>query len=152
MANVKISELTAKAATLETSDRLPIADYNGTSYTTKYVTGQEVKDLSVIMGVNSDITTSSYLTTSHQDAVTGIDATSGAVTLTIRTNANTAIDIGRQFVFYAKNVTNTITIAAEGGVTLLAAGTRVKLTEQYAVCSLMKIATNTWLLTGNLTA
>jgi hypothetical protein len=42
MADSKISALTAKGAKLEVTDRLPIADFNGTSYDTKYVTGEQI--------------------------------------------------------------------------------------------------------------
>lgn len=42
MADAKISALTAKGATLENNDRIPIADFNGTSYDTKYVTGANI--------------------------------------------------------------------------------------------------------------
>jgi hypothetical protein len=42
MADVKISALTAKGAKLETTDLIPIADYNGSSYDTKYVTGEQI--------------------------------------------------------------------------------------------------------------
>lgn len=42
MADAKISALTAKGAILEKNDRLPIADFNGSTYDTKYVTGEEI--------------------------------------------------------------------------------------------------------------
>ena len=42
MADAKISALTAKGAILESNDRIPIADYNGSSYDTKYVTGEQI--------------------------------------------------------------------------------------------------------------
>jgi hypothetical protein len=45
MADVKISQLTAKAAKVESTDRIPIADYNGTTYDTKYVTGAEINEV-----------------------------------------------------------------------------------------------------------
>jgi hypothetical protein len=59
MANVKISQLTAKAAKVESTDRIPIADYNGTTYDTKYVTGAEINevllDTSPQLGGNLDV-------------------------------------------------------------------------------------------------
>jgi hypothetical protein len=42
MANVKISQLTAKGAHVEATDRIPIADYNGSTYDSKYITGAEL--------------------------------------------------------------------------------------------------------------
>jgi len=47
MADVKISQLTAKAAKVESTDRIPIADFNGTTYDTKYVTGAQINELSL---------------------------------------------------------------------------------------------------------
>ena len=59
MADVKISQLTAKAAKVESTDRIPIADYNGTTYDTKYVTGSEINevklDTSPQLGGNLDV-------------------------------------------------------------------------------------------------
>jgi hypothetical protein len=42
MANVKISQLTAKGAHVETTDRIAIADFNGTTYDSKYITGAQL--------------------------------------------------------------------------------------------------------------
>ena len=47
MADIKISQLTAKAAKVESTDRIPIADFNGTTYDTKYVTGSEINEVSL---------------------------------------------------------------------------------------------------------
>jgi hypothetical protein len=47
MADVKISQLTAKAAKVESTDRIPIADFNGTTYDTKYVTGAQINEVSL---------------------------------------------------------------------------------------------------------
>jgi hypothetical protein len=47
MADIKISQLTAKAAKVESNDRIPIADFNGTTYDTKYVTGAQINELSL---------------------------------------------------------------------------------------------------------
>jgi hypothetical protein len=61
MADVKISQLTAKAAKVESTDRIPIADYNGSTYDTKYVTGAEINEVSLDtspqLGGNLDVNT-----------------------------------------------------------------------------------------------
>lgn len=44
MANIKISELTPKGANLASTDLLEISEYNGSGYTTKSITGQEIID------------------------------------------------------------------------------------------------------------
>lgn len=44
MANIKISQLTPKGANLGASDLLEISEFNGSGYTTKSITGQEIID------------------------------------------------------------------------------------------------------------
>lgn len=44
MANIKISELTPKGVNLASTDLLEISEYNGSGYTTKSITGQEIID------------------------------------------------------------------------------------------------------------
>jgi hypothetical protein len=73
MANVKISQLTAKAAKVESTDRIPIADYNGTTYDTKYVTGAEINELkldtSPQLGGNLDVNGHTITSDSDQDVI-----------------------------------------------------------------------------------
>ena len=150
MANLKISDATAKGATLEVTDRLAIADYNGTTYDTKYVTGQEVKDLSTLVALGSTVTATRDLLESDRDKIIPIDTYSGAVSININTNATNAITIGAQVMFYVLDATNSVTITATGGVALLAQGSKVELNGLYACCTLVKIATDSWVLAGNL--
>jgi hypothetical protein len=150
MANVKISALTAKAATLETTDRLAIADYNGTTYDSKYVTGQEVKDLSTLVGIGTTITATRDILEADRDKIFGVDTSGGAVSININTNAVNAISIGAQMMFYVLDATNPVTITAAGGIGLLAEGSKVTLNGLYACCTLVKIATDSWVLAGNL--
>jgi len=44
MANIKISQLTPKGANLDSNDLLEISEFNGSGYTTKSITGQEIID------------------------------------------------------------------------------------------------------------
>jgi hypothetical protein len=150
MANVKISALTAKAATLEVTDRVAIADYNGTTYDTKYVTGQEVKDLSTLVTLGSTITATRDILESDRDKIIPIDTYSGAVNININTNATNAITIGAQMMFYVLDDTNAVTVTATGGVALLAQGSKVTANGLYACFTLIKIATDSWVLAGNL--
>lgn len=56
MATKKISEFTAKAANLETTDLLLISDYNGSTYDSKYVTGAEVLQEVIQVAVSDETT------------------------------------------------------------------------------------------------
>lgn len=72
-------------------------------------------------------------------------------TLTIPPNSSVAFPIGTQVVIGQLGAGQT-TIAAGAGVTLRSQGSKLKLTGQYAVASCIKIATDTWLVAGNLSA
>jgi len=68
MANVKISELSAKGANLEDDDLLIISDYNGTTYDTKKITGLQIKNSISVTESSitlSDVTTNNVSTTKH---------------------------------------------------------------------------------------
>lgn len=74
-----------------------------------------------------------------------------AITLTVPTNATAAIAIGSQILLYQGGA-GQVTISAAGGVTIRSNGTKLKLTGQYAVAGLIKIATDEWVAFGNLSA
>ena len=69
----------------------------------------------------------------------------------IELNSVNNISVGSQFTFYVSNASNGASILAQSGVTLLSEGSKTTLNGLYSVCSLVKLATDTWLLTGNLT-
>lgn len=76
-----------------------------------------------------------------------------AITFTIPPNSSVAFGIGTQINIMQLNATlGVVTITAGAGVTLRSAGTKVKTNGQYAVATCVKIATDTWVLVGNLTA
>lgn len=72
------------------------------------------------------------------------------ITLTIPTNS-TAFPIGTQIIIYQGGA-GQVTISPAATVTLRSQGSKTKLTGQYAVASLVKIATNEWILAGNTAA
>jgi len=95
MADVKISQLTAKAAKVESTDRIPIADYNGTTYDTKYVTGSEINEVSLDtspqLGGNLDINTYSIVSTSNSN----INITpNGTGNLVLSSDFNSSVFVG----------------------------------------------------------
>ena len=74
-----------------------------------------------------------------------------SITLTIPTNATVAFDVGT-VVNVVQLGAGQVTIAGAGGVTVNSEGSKLKLKGQYAVASLLKTATNTWVALGNLSA
>jgi hypothetical protein len=76
---------------------------------------------------------------------------SSAITLTVPPNSSVAFEIGDQ-VNLLQLGAGQVTVAAGSGVTLRSEGSKVKLTGQYALATLVKIATDEWVLVGNLTS
>jgi hypothetical protein len=74
-----------------------------------------------------------------------------AISFTIPPNSSVAFGIGTQINVMQLN-TGQVTITAGAGVTLRSAGSRVKTNGQFAVATCVKIATDTWVLVGNLSA
>lgn len=74
----------------------------------------------------------------------------GANTLTVPPNSAVAFPVGTQVTIgqYGAGLT---TIAAGAGVSLRAYNGNLKLAGQYAVCALIKRATDEWYVAGNLT-
>lgn len=74
-----------------------------------------------------------------------------AVNLTIPLNSSIAFPTGTRLDF-AQLGAGQITVVATGGVTLRSSGSKTKLTGQYSAASLIKLATDTWLLVGDIAA
>lgn len=74
-----------------------------------------------------------------------------AITLTVPPNSSVAFETGDQ-VNLLQLGAGQVTVAAGSGVTLRAQGTKVKLNGQYAIATLVKIASDEWVLVGNTTA
>lgn len=74
-----------------------------------------------------------------------------AIALTIPPNSSVAYGIGTQINIMQLGA-GTVTITAGAGVTLRSAGSKLKTDAQYAVATCCKIATDTWVVVGNLKA
>ena len=72
-------------------------------------------------------------------------------TITIPANATTAFAIGDQLNFL-NLATGTATFVAGGTAVIRSAGAKLKLTTQYAVCTVLKIDTDAWVMVGNVSA
>lgn len=73
-----------------------------------------------------------------------------AITLTIPTNATVAFPTGTQIILYQAGA-GQVTIGG-AGVTIRSNGSKLKLTGQYAIASIIKIGTDEWIAAGNLSA
>lgn len=74
-----------------------------------------------------------------------------AQTVTIPANASVAFAIGDQINFMNLS-TGTATFVAGGTAVIRSAGSKLKLTTQYAVCTVLKIDTDAWVMVGNVSA
>jgi len=74
-----------------------------------------------------------------------------AIALTIPPNSSVAYGIGTQINIMQLGA-GQVTITAGAGVTLRSAGSKLKTSAQYAVATCAKIATDTWVVVGNLSA
>ncbi len=94
--------------------------------------------------------TSSY-TLVLSDATNMVEMeSSSATTVTVPTNSSVAFPIGTTVDIFQKG-TGQVTVAASGGVTIYATP-GLKLRTQYSGATLIKRDTNTWILTGDLSA
>jgi hypothetical protein len=145
MANVKVSQLTAKGSNLEASDRIAIAqDTGGGTFASKYVTGAEVRNRA-----RATFTSQHTLTLSDANKVVELNFNSGN-NLIIPTNTAVAFPSGT-IITLAQYGAGQVTIVADTGVTLRSSGGKTKTTGQYSVATLYKRDTNEWYLYGDIT-
>jgi hypothetical protein len=90
-----------------------------------------------------------YIPTLLDNQQTIICSNASAITFTIPANASVAFPVGATLIV-VQGGAGVITFAAAVGVTLNSNGALVSSNGQWAVCGLQKIATNTWILSGNL--
>jgi len=77
--------------------------------------------------------------------------TSVAIVYTVPTNASHAHPVGTQ-IDISRGGAADVSVAAAGGVTIVSADSKLKLNKTGSAASLFKIATDTWLLVGDLKA
>lgn len=151
MADKKISALTSKASNLESTDIFAIAEDDGAgSYVSKGITGDEIKKAITEVVHNTQNGASYTLVLTDRDSLVEMNNGSGN-TLTIPTNASVAFPVGTQILVVQKGNGQT-TIQGDTGVTVYAESSRVKTVGQYAMATIVKCASDTWYLGGNLEA
>jgi hypothetical protein len=145
MANVKISQLTAKGSNLEASDRLAIAeDTGGGTFASKYVTGAEVRNRA-----RATHTSQHTLILSDANKVVELNF-SGSNNLIVPTNASVGFPSGT-IITLSQYGAGQVNIIGNTGVTLRSSGGKNKTAAQYSVATLYKRDTNEWYLYGDLT-
>jgi hypothetical protein len=76
-----------------------------------------------------------------------------AITLSINTDANVNFAIGTQILLYQGGAGQvTVSATTPGTTTIRSQATKTKITGQYGVACVMKIAANEWVLFGNTSA
>lgn len=103
-----------------------------------------------MIAINAQIgTTYTTVLTDDGKLVTADNAAS--IAITIPPNSSVAYGIGTQINIMQLGA-GTVTITAGAGVTLRSDGSKLKTNAQYAVATCCKIATDTWVVVGNLKA
>jgi archaellum component FlaG (FlaF/FlaG flagellin family) len=110
---------------------------------------QTMTDPNLISSVNPQVNTTYTLAASDIGKVVTL-SNGSAITLTVDTNTNVPISIGSS-VTIVQYGAGQVTVAGAGGVTIRATP-GLKFRAQYSVASLIKIATDEWVLVGDLTS
>ena len=146
MADIKISGLASKGANVATTDLLVISEFvSGTTYTSKKITGAELKGST--FNAQTVTTYNLVLTDAHKT----VTLTNGsAIDARIPLNSGTAFPIGTR-IELIQGGAGQVTVAPTSGVTVNASGGKTKLAAQYAQATILKVATDTWYLFGDIT-
>lgn len=137
-----------------TSGTYSIITDNATNWNTAYT---EIRDTILLPNVallkhvifNAQ-TGTSYTLVLADDAKIITMTNSSANTLTVPLNSSVAFPTGTQITI-VQNGTGQTTVAATSGVTIRSAGAALKLRVQYSSCTLIKTASDTWLMLGDIT-
>jgi len=105
---------------------------------------------SAVISVNAQTGTAYTPGTAQVGQLTTIN-NAAAISITIPANATTAFAIGDQLNFMLLG-TGTATFAAGGTAVIRSAGSKLKLSTQYAVCTVLKWDTDAWIMVGNVSA
>ena len=146
MADIKISQITAKSSNLASTDEFAIAESDGSGgFVSKKINGAQLKDSTINA---QTITTYNLVLTDAHKTVTLTNGSS--IDARIPTNAGTAFPIGTR-IELIQGGAGQVTVAPTGGVTLNSIGGKTKLAAQYAQGTILKVATDTWYLFGDIT-
>jgi hypothetical protein len=115
------------------------------------LTSAECTNLAVSMIALNAQTGTSYTAVLADDGKLVTLDNGSAITFTVPPNSSVAFGIGTQINVMQLGA-GQVTITAGAGVTLRSNGSKLKTNGQYAVATCCKIATDTWVVVGNLVA
>jgi hypothetical protein len=115
------------------------------------LTAAEQNALATAMIAINAQTGTTYTTVLTDDGKLVTCDNASAITLTIPPNSSVAYGIGTQINIMQLGA-GQVTITAGAGVTIRSANSRLKTTAQYSVATCVKIATDTWVAVGSLSA
>ena len=115
------------------------------------LTAAECTNLAVSMIALNAQTGTSYTAVLGDDGKLVTCDNGSAITFTVPPNSSVAFGIGTQINVMQLGA-GQVTITAGAGVTLRSNGSKLKTNGQYAVATCCKIATDTWVVVGNLVA
>lgn len=104
----------------------------------------------IVYHITTNAQTASYTLVLADDGKIIECSSSSALTLTVPANNDVAFPVGTQ-IMLIQTGSGQLTVAGAGGVTVNATP-GLKLRTQWSAATLLKRATNTWLLTGDVTA
>jgi len=115
------------------------------------LTAAEMTNVATAMVAINAQTGTTYTTVLGDDGKLLTCDNASSIVLTIPPNSSVAYGIGTQINIMQLGA-GQVTITAGAGVTLRSAGSKLKTNAQYAVATCCKIATDTWVVVGNLSA
>ena len=122
---------------------------NNAALNTTYTTNLAGQNAVATMSVVTESGTSRTLANSTDANNTILCSSASATTITVPTNASQAFPVG-SLVEVIQYGTGQVTVAASGGVTVRQVDSLSKSRVQYSSMSLQKIATDEWILNGDL--
>ena len=150
MADIRISQLTAKSSNLASTDELAIAEFvSGTTYTSKKITGAEIKGSITEIEFNTQSATYTLVLADQNKMIEINNASANQITIPL--NSVVAFPIGTQILVVQLGAGQT-SIGKSVGVTLYAEGNKLKLVGQYAMATIIKKSADLWYVAGNLEA
>lgn len=115
------------------------------------LTAAEMDAVATAMVAINAQTGTTYTTVLTDDGKLVTCDNASAIALTIPPNSSVAYGIGTQINIMQLGA-GQVTITAGAGVTLRSSGSKLKTKDQYAVATCCKIASDTWVVVGNLSA
>lgn len=115
------------------------------------LTAAEMDAVATAMVAINAQTGTTYTTVLTDDGKLVTCDNASSIALTIPPNSSVAYGIGTQINIMQLGA-GQVTITAGAGVTLRSSGSKLKTKDQYAVATCCKIASDTWVVVGNLSA